>query len=88
MAWRAGIALGGHIMLLGSAGLLLNKDDSVWSAWVLAACLSNLWLTYAAYALQKLVTFPRIHPSFISQFMMGEIELGTRHHRLSSSIAE
>jgi hypothetical protein len=57
------------VLLLGSAGLFLTAD-ALWSVGVLAACLLNLWLTYTAYALQKLVTVPRIRLSFISQFTL------------------
>jgi len=58
----------GVVLLLGSASLLL-RGDPLWSVGFLAACLLNLWLTYTAFALQKLVILPRIQLSFSSQFV-------------------
>ena len=59
----------GVVLLLGSAGLLL-RGDPIWSVGFLALCLLNLWLTYTAFALQKLVILPRIQLSFSSQFVV------------------
>jgi hypothetical protein len=59
----------GGILLLGSAGLLLEGEPLA-NLGLLAACLLILWLSYATYALQKLVTLPPKPQSFLAEFML------------------
>ena len=66
----------GMVLLLGSAALLL-RGNPLSSVGVLAGCLLTIWLTYTAYALQKLATFPRIRQSFISHFSLFYISVYT-----------